>query len=183
MKRRRVGAGTAAVALALGIGLGACAQGNTPDEYNTLTEQNFLETCTNFYFNNTDDSLSITENTVQEDVQAPNEEVCRCSYAVFTGPNGDGTEGGMPINEAAAETIGWTGPNFTDLNADLKSNPQEAWDALPQDPFKDGLTDCAEGGGGSTTTTTAEDGSTTTTAAGSATDGTDADESTTTTAG
>lgn len=171
------------MALALGMGLGACAQGNTPDEYNTLTEQNFLETCTNLYFNNTDDSLSITENTVQEDVQAPSEEVCRCQYEVFTGPSGegDGTEGGMPINETAAETIGWTGQNFTDLNADLKSNPQEAWDALAAE-FKDGITACAEGGG-STTTTTDGDGSTTTTAAGSTTDETGADETTTTTAG
>lgn len=169
------------VALALGMGLGACAQGNTPDEYNTLTEQNFLETCTNFYFNNTDDTLAITENTVQEDVEAPDQSVCECRYEVFTGPNGDGTEGGMPINESAADAIGWTGPNFTDLNADLKSNPQEAWDALPQDPFKAGLDACADGGG-STTTTTDGDGSTTTTAAGS-TDETDADETTTTTAG
>ena len=171
------------MALALGMGLGACAQGNTPDEYNTLTRQNFLETCTNFYFNNTDDSLSITENTVQEDVQAPSEEVCRCQYEVFTGPSGegDGTEGGMPINETAAETIGWTGQNFTDLNADLKSNPEDAWNALPEDPFKAGLNACADGGG-STTATTAGGGSTTTTAAGT-TDETGADETTTTTAG
>jgi hypothetical protein len=183
MKRRRVGAGTAAVALALGISLGACAQGNTPDEYNTLTQQNFLETCTNFYFDNTDDSLAITENTVEADIEAPDQNVCQCRYEVFTGPSGqgDGTEGGMPINEAAAETIGWTGPNFTDLNSDLKSNPEDAWNTLPEE-FKTGLDDCGDGGG-STTTTTSGDATTTTTAAGSTTDETDADSTTTTTAG
>jgi hypothetical protein len=180
MKRRRVGAGTAALALALGFGLGACAQGNTPEEYNTLTQQNFLETCPNFYFDNTDDSLTITGNTVTDEaVDPPNENTCQCMYEVFTGPSGegDGTDGGMPINQAAAEAANLSGPNFTDLNADLKDDPQGAWDGLPAQ-FKDGIAACqASGGESSTTSTTAgADGTTTTTAAGT-------DGSTSTTAG
>lgn len=172
-----MGAGAACVVLALGFALGACSQSNTPDEYNDITEQSFLETCTNYYFNSTDDDLTITENTVKENVTAPNEDVCRCMYSVYTGPNGDGTEGGMPINETAAKAVGWTGPNFTDFNADLKSDPQGAWDGLPADPFKDGIAACEQSGGrsSSATTTTAGDGTTTTTAA--------TDETTTTTAG
>lgn len=157
---------------ALALGLGACAQTNTPDAYGTLTRQNFLETCTNYYFDNTDDSLTITGNTVKADVQAPNQDTCQCMYDVFTGPNatGDGTDGGMPINSSVAKAAGWTGPNFTDLNAELKSDPQKAWDNLPDDPFKNGIENCrATGGGSSTTTTTAAGGTTTTTAAGETT--------------
>ena len=46
MLGRRVGAGVVALTLALVIGLSGCAQGNTPTEYNTLTQQNFVELCT-----------------------------------------------------------------------------------------------------------------------------------------
>jgi hypothetical protein len=167
----------AVAALALGLGLGACAQGNTPDAYGTLTQQNFLESCTNFYFDNTDDTLAITDNTVTDDaVNPPDQQTCQCMYDLFTGPNpeGDGTEGGMPINETVAKTVGWTGPNFTDLNSDLKNDPQKAWDSLPEDPWKNGITACADSGGRSsgqgddsptTSTTVATDGSTTTTGA------------------
>jgi hypothetical protein len=166
----------AVVALALGLGLGACSQNNTPDTYGTLTQQNFLESCTNFYFDNTDDSLSITDNTVKADVQAPDEKTCQCMYDLFSGPdaNGDGTEGGMPINSAVAKTAGWTGPNFTDLNAELKTDPQKAWDNLPDDPWKNGINACRDSGGDSngqgnssttTSTTVGTDGSTTTTGA------------------
>jgi hypothetical protein len=182
MKRRRVGAGTAALALALGFGLGACGESNTPEAYDTLTEQNFLETCTNFYFDNTDDTLTITTATVSDEaVEPPDEATCKCMYTVFTGPTGegDGTDGGMPINETVAKAANWTGPNFTDLNADLKSNPEDAWDNLPQDPFKDGIDACQASGGassGSTTTTAAGGDSSTSTTVGT-------DQSTTTTAG
>lgn len=165
----------AVAALALGLGLGACSQSNTPDTYGTLTQQNFLESCTNFYFDNTDDSLSITENTVKADVEAPDQNTCQCMYELFSGPvaDGDGTEGGMPINASVAKAAGWTGPNFTDLNSDLKSDPEAAWNTLP-DEFKNGITACGESGGASngsttssstTSTTVATDGSTTTTGA------------------
>jgi hypothetical protein len=163
----------AVVALALGLGLGACSQNNTPDTYGTLTRQNFLESCTNFYFDNTDDTLAITSNTVKADVQAPDQNTCECMYVLFSGPqaDGDGTEGGMPINATVAKAAGWTGPNFTDLNAELKTDPQKAWDSLPDDPFKNGITACGESGGESsgssttTSTTVATGGSTTTTGA------------------
>ena len=154
----------AVVALALGLGLGACAQNNTPDTYGTLTQQNFLESCTNFYFDNTNDTLAITGNTVKADVQAPDQPTCQCMYELFSGPqaDGDGTEGGMPINSSVAKAAGWTGPNFTDLNAQLKTDPQKAWDNLPDDPFKNGINACRDSGGKSsgqggnaTTSTTA----------------------------
>lgn len=165
--KRRAGVGAAGLALLLGLTLGACAQSNTPDEYNTLTQQNFLESCTNFYFDNTNDTLAITSNTVSDKAQSPpNQSQCQCMYDVFTGPNGDGTDGGMPINETAAKAqAGYTGPNFTTLNADLKTDPQGAWDDLP-DEFKNPILACGQGGGGSsgTTTTTSGGGSTTTTA-------------------
>lgn len=174
--RGRVGAGVIGGALVLGLTLGACSQSNTPDAYDTLTEQNFLETCTNFYFDNTDDSLSITDNTVTDDtvVEPWSQESCECQYRVFAGPTGkgDGTDGGMPINASVAKSAGWNGPNFTDLNADLKNDPQKAWDELPQE-FKDGIAACQRDGGSSsgstssstTSTTVATDESTTTSGA------------------
>jgi len=157
----------AVAALALGLGLGACAESNTPDAYGTLTQQNFLETCTNYYFDNTDDSLAITDNTVKADVQAPDQKTCQCMYEVFSGPDatGDGTDGGMPINADVAKAAGWTGPNFTDLNAELKSDPQKAWDNLPDDPFKNGIENCRATGGESSTGSGASASSTTTTTA------------------
>lgn len=163
----------AVVALALGLGLGACSQNNTPDTYGTLTRQNFLESCTNYYFDNTNDTLAITGNTVKADVQAPDQSTCQCMYELFSGPqaDGDGTDGGMPINASVAKANGIEGPNFTDLNAQLKTDPDKAWNDLPQS-YKDGINACSESGGESngqstsstTSTTVATDGSTTTTA-------------------
>ncbi len=72
----------------------------------------------------------------------------------------------MPINSTVAKTpeyAGYTGPNFTTLNADLKSNPDDAWNSLP-DSFKTAINACGSSGGGSGTTTTTAGGSTTTTA-------------------
>lgn len=162
MTKRRLGGGVVAAAVVLGLGLGACSPGNTPDEYNTLTQQNFLEACTNFYFENTDDTLAITDQTVTDAAQdPPDQSTCQCMYDVFA------TQ--MPINSAAADTIpDYAGPNFTDLNADLKSDAESAWADLPQE-YKDQLDECRQdGGSGSggddTTTTTAADESTTTTA-------------------
>jgi hypothetical protein len=161
-----------ALAMVLGLGLGACAQKNTPDEYNLLTQQNFLETCTNYYFDNTDDSLSITENTVKADVTAPNQSQCECAYSVYAGANNDGN-GAMPINATVAKEAQWAnydGPNFTDLNAQLKTDPSKAWDSVPQD-IKDKVNACTSGSGtsGSTTSTTAGGDTTTTTATDAAT--------------
>ena len=162
MLRRRVTAGAIGVAAVLGLALGACATDNTPEAYDTLTEQNFLEGCTNYYFDNTDDSLSRTDNTVEPDVTAPDQSTCECMYRVFAGPNG------IPINSDAAPE-GYTGPNFTDLNSDLKDDPQ-AWDSLPAE-LRDRVDACGEGGSSTSSTTsppstTGGDGTTTTTAGG-----------------
>ena len=171
VNRRRASAGVFALAMVLGLGLGACAQKNTPDQYNTLTQQNFWETCTNYYYDNTDDSLSKTNNTVKADVTAPNESQCQCAYTVFAGPNNDGT-GAMPINATVAKESQWAnyqGPNFTDLNAQLKTDPSKAWDSVPQD-IKDKVNACisGSGAGGSTTSTTAGGDTTANTAADAA---------------
>lgn len=146
--------------------LGACSQSNTPDAYNTLTQQNFLESCTNYYFDNTDDSLSKTDNTVKADVTAADQNQCQCAYDVFVQK--------MPINDTVAKESQWagyTGPNFTGLNAELKSDPSKAWDGLPEDT-KTAVNACIQGNGtsSSTTPTTAGGGdSTATTAADAAT--------------
>ena len=154
MTRRRVGAGVAGLALVLGVGLSACAQDNTPDQYDTLTKQNFLEGCTNFYYENTDDNLTQTGNTVAEvDGERPDENQCVCMYDVFANQ--------MPINSSAAEADGQPDAiNFTDFNKDLQTdNPQDVWNTLPQE-IKDSLADCegasdSSGSSGSTTTTEA----------------------------
>ena len=167
---RRVTFGVVGLALVLGLGLGACAQSNTPEEYNTLTNQNFLETCTNYYFENTDDSLSQTGNTVTADVtNPPNRDQCQCAYEVFAGPGGD-VPPPVPINSSTAKTDpNYNGPNFTDLNAELKSDPQKAWDNLPDD-IKTAVNGCISGSGATTSTTASSgDGSTTTTATDGAT--------------
>ncbi len=156
MTRRRVTAGTIGLAAVLGLGLGACAQSNTPDEYNTLTQQNFLEGCTNYYFENSDDTLSRTDNTVEADVTAPDQDACQCMYEVF--------RDNMPINSAAADTIpNYSGPNFTDFNADVKDNPQSAWDSRPSE-YTAATPECSAGTSrsSSTTSTTAADDTTTT---------------------
>jgi hypothetical protein len=160
---RRVSAGAIGLAALLGLTLGGCKQDNTPNEYNTLTNQNFLETCTNYYFDNTNDTLAITSNTVKADVTPPTQDQCQCQYEVYVN--------NMPINKTAAKEsqyANYTGPNFTDLNAQLKTDPQKGWDSVPQD-LKDQVNACTStgGSGGSTTTTTSSvgDASTTTTAA------------------
>ena len=164
---RRATAGVIGLAVLAALALGGCSQSNTPTEYNTLTRQNFLETCTNYYFDNTDDTLAITSNTVKADITAPDENTCQCMYEVFSGPNGDGV-GGMPINSETAKTIpNYTGPNFTDLNSELKADPQKAWDGVPED-VKSQIDDCNATKGGtssSTSTSTTAAQSTTTTAA------------------
>jgi len=150
------------VVVLLALTLGACAQKNTPTEYNTLTNQNFLESCTNYYFDNTNDTLAQTGNTVKADVTAPDQPTCQCQYEIFVNQ--------MPINSSAAKAqAGYSGPNFTDLNAQLKTDPQKAWDTVP-DTIKSAINDCTNSSGTSqSTTTTVAGDQTTTTGAGDTT--------------
>ena len=152
MSGRRIGAGLLAIVAVATLGLTGCNQDNTPKAYDTLTQQNFLELCTNHYFDSTDSTLAQTNNTIKSGVDALDQSQCQCQYDVFVQQ--------MPINKAAAPA-GYTGPNFTDLNAKLKSDPTGAWATVP-DSIKTALTACASGSG-STSTTAAP--STTTSAA------------------
>ena len=91
---------------------------------------------------------------MKADVTAPNQSQCECTYDVYAGPNNDGN-GAMPINETVAKEAQWasyTGPNFTDLNAELKTDPTKAWDSVPQD-IKDEVNACISGSGTSGSTT------------------------------
>jgi hypothetical protein len=115
--------GSLVLVLAL-FGLTGCQQDNTPKEYGTVTQQNFLELCTNHYYDNTNDTLAITGNTIAASVEAPTPEQCQCQYDVFA------TQ--MPISD------------FTTLNAKLKTNPDEAWGTVP-DSIKTGISTCMSG--------------------------------------
>lgn len=149
MSGRRIGAGLLAVVAVATLGLTGCNQNNTPTEYNSLTQQNFLELCTNLYFDNTDGTLVQTTNTIKSGVTALDQTQCQCQYDVFVQQ--------MPINKAAATAAGSSGPNFTDLNASLKNDPTAAWATVPAS-ITSALTACASGssgsGGASSTTTT-----------------------------
>ena len=140
MSGRRIGA-VLAVAVAV-IGLAGCAQDNTPDAYDTLTQQNFLELCTNRYYDNTDNTLALTTNTIKADVTALDPTQCQCQYEVFVDQ--------MPINKAAAPA-GYTGPNFTDLNSQLKSDPETAWATVPES-ITAALRDCVSAGSSTSST-------------------------------
>jgi hypothetical protein len=124
--------------------LGACAQSNTPTEFNDLTQQNFLETCTNLYFENTDDTLEITSDTVVADATGASPSICQCSYEVF-------------VDNMSIE-------DFTTLNNDLKDDPN-VWNNLPQS-IKDELADCNEDGGSTSPSTTSTTAAATDTTAG-----------------
>jgi hypothetical protein len=146
MLGRRVGAGVVGLALALIIGLSGCSQGNTPTEYNTLTQQNFVELCTNYLYTSSgeitainastaatlDTALKATETTIAPDVKGSSESSCLCMYSVFVDQ--------MPISD------------FTTLNSDLKSDPEKTWNGVSSE-IKDSLTKCATGTTASTTTT------------------------------
>jgi len=118
------------------FGLTGCQQDNTPKAYDTVTQQNFLELCTNHYFDNTNDTLAITGNTIAASVDAPTPEQCQCQYDVFSAQ--------MSISD------------FTTLNAKLKTNAEEAWGTVP-DTIKTAITGCMSGAATteSTTSTTA----------------------------
>ncbi len=110
-----------AVALVGMLGLTGCKHDNTPKEYGTLTQQNFLELCTNHYYDNTDDTLAQTDRTIAANVTTPTNDQCQCQYDVFSSQ--------MPIAD------------FTTLNGKLKSNPEEAWNTVPTS-ITDALTGC-----------------------------------------
>jgi hypothetical protein len=148
MLGRRVGAGVVGLALAIVIGLSGCSQGNTPTEYNTLTQQNFVELCTNYLYTSSgeitaidastaatlDTALKATGTTIASDVKGSSESSCLCMYSVFVDQ--------MPIAD------------FTTLNSDLKSDPEKTWNGVSSG-IKDALTKCASGTAASTTTTVA----------------------------
>lgn len=150
MRGRRLGIGVLVAAVAV-LGLAGCAQDNTPKAYDTLTQQNFLELCTNTYFENTDDTLSQTSSTIANGVQALDVTQCQCQYDVFVQK--------MPINKSATPPPNYTGPNFTDLNAKLKTDPTEAWATVPES-ITTALKACVSG---STSTSTTVPATTTTT--------------------
>jgi hypothetical protein len=156
--KRRIGAGVVGLALVATLGLTGCNEDNTPKAYDTLTQQNFLELCTNLYFNSSDDTLAATSNTVKADVTAPTQEECQCQYDVFVNQ--------VPINDNDTSKPGYNGPNFTDLNAQLKSDPATAWATLPAS-VTDAVTACVKGNGSgadSSTSSTTTPASTTTAA-------------------
>jgi hypothetical protein len=148
MLGRRVGAGAVALALVAMIGLSGCNQDNTPKEYNTLTQQNFVELCTNYLYTSSgeitainassastlDPALKSTGTTIKSDTDATSESNCLCMYAVFVDK--------MSIAD------------FTTLNGDLKSNPEKTWDGVPSE-IKDAVSKCASGSTASSTTTSA----------------------------
>ena len=146
MLGRRVGVGLGVLALLLMIGLSGCSEDNTPTEYNTLTQQNFVELCTNTLYTSTgtitaidassastlDPALSSSNSTIKSDVQASSQSSCLCMYSVFVSQ--------MSIAD------------FTSLNSSLKSDPEGAWNGVPSN-IKDAVSACASGTSASTTTT------------------------------
>lgn len=169
MSGRRIGAGLVAVLVVAVLGLAGCSQNNTPTSYNTLTQQNFLELCTNEYYKSTgvitdeqsgsavtalDPALTTTGSTIKSGVQASDQSTCLCMYSVFVQK--------MPINKSAVPA-GSSGPNFTDLNASLKNDPTSAWATVPES-ITSALTACASGSSGATSSTTTTSASPTTTA-------------------
>lgn len=145
MMGRRLGAGVLALALVCMIGLSGCDEDNTPKEYNTLTQQNFVELCTNKYYKSTgeitptepakastlDTALSSTDSTIKSDVTATSQSDCLCMYSVY-------------VNSMSIA-------DFTSLNRDLKSDPEKAWAAVSAD-IKNAVSKCASGAAASATT-------------------------------
>ncbi|MBU6329325.1 MAG: hypothetical protein KGR18_05160 [Acidobacteria bacterium] len=142
MTGRRTAAMIAVVAFAV-LGLTGCQQSNTPKAYDDVTQQNFLELCTNHYYDTTDGNLTMTSNTIAADVEAPSSSQCQCQYDAFSQQ--------MSIAD------------FTTLNDKLKTDPQAAWATVP-DTIVNAINDCVNGFPASSTTSTTE-GSTVTSAA------------------
>ena len=155
--RRRAGAASVLLALALVLGLSACNQDNTPSAYNSLTEQNFLELCTNTYWTldgditandpstTLDPVLKQTSSTIKADVTAPTSSQCVCQYNVFV--NQVSYNKNNPVNN-------YSGPYFVDLNVSLKTDPEKAWATVP-DNVKTALQNCMNGPSTTTSTTVA----------------------------
>lgn len=145
MMGRRMRAGTAVLAALVAISLTGCNEGNTPTDYNALTNQNFLELCTNHLYDLTDDTtLTQTGNTIAK-VDAPSAAICQCQYDVFVNQ--------VPINKNDTSKPNYSGPNFTDLNASLKTDPEGAWNSVPAS-VKEAVATCNTTGGSSSTATT-----------------------------
>lgn len=134
--QRRVGVAVTGTALVLGLGLMGCAPSNTPTAYTEpVVEQNFLEGCMNRYINLTNDTLAITNDTISTMVTGGTEDQCRCQFQVFVEQ--------VPFNSSDTTVAGYLGPNFTDLNNDLRGdNGGEAFNALPSG-VQDDLKACA----------------------------------------
>ena len=166
-RRLRVGVLVAVVAL---LGLAGCAQDNTPDAYDTLTQQNFLELCTNTYWTlkgdiapsegstSTTSSITVdpkvldqTNSTIKADVTAPTTSQCVCQYNVFVNQ--------VSYNKSNLVN-NYNGPYFVDLNASLKTDPEKAWNTVPEG-VRNALQACVTGASTSTTSTTVASTSTT----------------------
>lgn len=106
-RRRRNGA-VAAVALTLAVlGLAGCKQDNTPQQYDSTTHDNFIQGCTG-------QDLG---------VQGASQDTCQCAYDWFTV--------NVPINSKTPASVdGYSGPNFTDLNAQLVKDPTDFPDSV-----------------------------------------------------
>ena len=129
--------------------LAGCAQKNTPTEYNSLTEQNFMELCTNYYYQlegeGDSQTLTITSSTIAGDVKGLSPSICTCQYNVFAD--------NVPINSDAAEDANYSYISFTSLNSDLKDNPETAWSKV--DPaVVTAIDNCAKSGSATESTTT-----------------------------
>ena len=164
--RRRAGAASVVLVLALVLGLSACNQDNTPSSYNTLTEQNFLELCTNSYWsldgditaNDTattlDPVLSQTSSTIKADVTTPTSSQCVCQYNVFVNQ--------VSYNKTNVVN-GYSGPYFVDLNVNLKTDPEKAWATVPEG-VRNALQGCMGGASTPTSSTTSTSAAPTTVA-------------------
>ena len=134
---RRVGGLVAGFALLLLVATG-CHQDNTPQYYNSLTKDNFVQGCIG---GSTGTTLATSS-------------LCSCMYGVVTSmvPASSADEKANP-----KKYEGYTGPNFQQLNSLVKSNPQkvpsqlqDAW-AKQCDGYQ-GTTTTAGSSGGPTTT-------------------------------
>jgi hypothetical protein len=137
--RRRAPLVVAGFALLLLVATG-CHQDNTPQFYNSLTKDNWVQGCIG---GSTGTTLATSS-------------LCDCMYTVVTGM--------VPASNADAKANpkkygNYTGPNFQQLNSQVKSNPNK----VPSDLQDEWARTCAsEGYNGTTTTTTSTGGPTTT---------------------
>ncbi len=139
--RRRAPMLVAGFALLLLVATG-CHQDNTPQFYNSLTKDNFVQGCIGGSTGTTLASSSL----------------CDCMYTVVTGMV---PASGADEKANAKKYSGYTGPNFQQLNSQVKSNPNK----VPSDVQNAWAKDCgSEGYVGTTTTTSKPTGGPTTTA-------------------